>query len=782
MKSSPIAIKRWFITKVILITTLYIGMSNPTLSAQVSGIVWLDNNANGQQDADETSFAQTIPGFGAPNMALYPTGSTDLIDFIVLDEESNGHYIFENVSNGNYYVCMSKEFLVVGLTVTIPNTGNDSIDSDFDVSPCSYEIVVSDDQHVSRDLGLTGDSAPVDPGNPNDPIDPDTNNEISGIVWLDDNGDGLRNNNESVFAQTVPGFGAPNIAIYPSGSIEPIAVSSLDENSNGRYRFEIPDGDYYMCVSNEFRVLGLSPTIQNAGDDGIDSDFDGSPCTYGISVTEPDTQQRDFGLVGESNIPAEPDASSQISGFVWLDNNADGLQNNDESGFVQIVPNFGPMTVALYPEGSIDAIEVVFLDEGSNGRYLFEDVPAGDYYICTNTVFYQLGLSVTTPNTSDDSIDSDFDFSPCSYDISVTSGQVISRDLGLIGELPAPDGSQISGFVWIDTNQNMRIDDNENGVGAVVEIYALPEKVGSLVKHIASDGSGFYEFTNLPVGEYRVRVIGSSVTSITTRVSDDNANITIDFPVDSGSSPIKVDGSSCTLENALILRIFGVNNGGCAGAGAIILESGSNHLLGGIPRPTQERRLPRFPYNAVIDIYGNGAHIDGISSGSADSSPYTGLGVLLTNVAIDSVRSGAARFSFSHAEVGDISATHDASEVRLSHSKIENVFGGFSFRVNLFSSIVTGNAALASAVNSSIEGTLTAFLFGSQIIDSSVSNLVIPKFGGSNHTIENSTIGGVFINNSIYRAPSSQGNSVEECFNDERVLDPQCLLDLNTGG
>lgn len=404
--------------EVVSVTQVSIEPTVPGAGNQVSGFVWLDNNTDGLQNTGEPGFAQAIPGYRAPSVALYPEGSSEFLDITLLDENSNGQYVFKNVPAGDYYVCISNEFRILDLDVTAQNTGDDEIDSDFDTSPCTYGVTVSAEQGAIRDLGLTGGS--VDPGN---------GNQVSGFVWLDNNADGLLSESEPGFAQTVPNFGAPSVALYPEGSIEFIDIAFLDEGSNGQYQFnDVPDGNYYVCVSNEFRQLDLSVTTQNAGDDAIDSDFDGSPCTYGISVNSGQTVVRDLGLVGDV---IEPVNGNQVSGFVWLDNNGDGLQSDGEPGFAQTVPDFGAPSVALYPEGSTEFIDIAFLDESSNGLYQFDAVPNGNYYVCVSNEFRQLGLNVTTQDAGDDAIDSDFDTSPCSYGITVSADQGVDRDLGL---------------------------------------------------------------------------------------------------------------------------------------------------------------------------------------------------------------------------------------------------------------------------------------------------------------------------------------------------------------
>jgi hypothetical protein len=126
-------------------------------------------------------------------------------------------------------------------------------------------------------------------------------------------------------------------------------------------------------------------------------------------------------------------AGSTVSGFVWLDNNGDGLFSDGEPPFTQSIPDFGGLVLALFSEDSQEPIDVFYLNTNSTGRYAFYDVPAGRYFVCTNTVFLQLGLSVTTQNAGDDTIDSDFDDTPCASDIIISDTRSARLDLGLVG-------------------------------------------------------------------------------------------------------------------------------------------------------------------------------------------------------------------------------------------------------------------------------------------------------------------------------------------------------------
>ncbi len=611
--------------------------------------------------------------------------------------------------------------------------------------------------------------------------DANTGNTISGFVWLDNNGDGLQDQNEPGFAQTVPDFGAPNIALYSTGSTTLIDFSPLDESSNGEYSFEkLPDGDYYACVSNEFRPLGLTVTTPNAGDDAIDSDFDGSVCSYNISVADGQVVMRDLGLVIEI---IDPDTGNQITGFVWLDNNSDGLQDPTEPGFVQTIPDVGAPNVALYPTGSTTLIDTFSLDESSNGEYSFDNVPDGDYYVCVSQEFRSLGLAVTTLNAGDDEIDSDFDFVACSYDISITGGQILMRDLGLVDETIDPDtGNSISGIVWNDANQDTRIDDNEDRVATIVGIYELPEKVGSFVQHIVADQNGFYEFTNLPAGEYKVVAIdGDSESSVTASVSGVNSSVSIDFPVDRAPSIIKVDGTSCTLQNALdtIASLEGdcVRNNEDPNVTHILLEPGSQHPSVGF--------TPAFsPEGHRVNIYGNSASINRFSIQFLSRARAT-----IINASLDYISNGSwyvfGSMSLSHADIDSASSPIDGSNISFDYCKIGNASAGGLDPAFLFinSSIVLGNANPAvQVVNSTIEGTLFTHpnhrIIGiATIKDSNVNQIAVRSPGlfgplGTTglDTIENSTIGGIFISN------YSGADVSEECIDAEGVIDPRCLL------
>ncbi len=1105
---------------IIILAVSVIETSNPLVAAQISGFVWQDNNGNGLLDAGEQGFAQTVPGFGAANIALYPADINQLIDVSALDENSKGRYSFDGVADGEYYLCVSNEFLELGLSVTAQDAGDDSIDSDFDFSPCSYAIVVSGGEVVIRDLGLKPDliggsdpAVPVDQTerveagtgiikglvwldrdgdgrrahflNPdyseipiktrgdysidqvtmelyrlrdetpvktslstvsdattsesnylfenlpageyfvcaredylsrgitgitlkdagsNDDFDndfnasactdiftvnaeqtivtdlglvantvnlirvegscalqnaldaarfsaprggcpatnkteriqillehgsshpgrygigpapddlsgrsrvfisidgeafvdtisvgssigknepfvniknlvvnnifassgmlrvsnvtvnenisangedgglifvsnstlcgshvekrrltkpfgsleeihknnpcfkifdqTDNNNTVSGFVWLDDNGNGLQDAGEAGFAQTVPGFGAPNIALYPADSTELLEFSSLDESSHGVYSFEnVADGEYYLCVSREFLELDLSATTQDAGDDSIDSDFDSTPCSYGIVVSGGQVVSRDLGLTG-GFMPIQPDdpdpvdpveptnpvnsgMGNTISGFVWLDSNGDGLQSVGEIGFAQTIPDLGPVIVELY-DADYNSVAFFPLNESSNGRYQFNNLAVGTYNLCVSQVYRKLKLFITQRDVGDDdTIDSDFFHSGCVLEeIAISNQQGAVFDMGLAGD-GTLSGATISGFVGNDRNNNGFFDDDER-VATVVTLTAYAaEKIGQFIRHAASDSDGFYEFTDLPTGQYIVCVDCEGGTTIV-RISDPNSKITgINRSTESGDrNIIKVDGSTCTLQQALDAFTLDKQVGSCVSTdphdALIVLKSGSVHpAVDHVRFPSQLPPLSRIEPRgnfANVKIYGNGARIESFTS---KSDPVT--------YPTQRLRSDDARII--NASLGSV--TNDQSFVLLRHVTVDNevatigergrrgttpvlfstIGSAFGHSVFLQNSHVLGDALeTRGATKSVIDGTLSAFsgdpLNPVILRGSTITRL---KLSPNPIKIETSLIGGIFIDDFEGKGSDLPGY----CFDTEGIINPHCLL------
>ena len=84
-------------------------------------------------------------------------------------------------------------------------------------------------------------------------------------------------------------------------------------------------------------------------------------------------------------------------------------------------------------------------------------------------------------------------------------------DFGYMEPPPPPTG-QISGRIWMDDNQNGRVDGAENGLSGV-QVNLVRPVDGSFLASTHTDEAGAYHFDQLPARDYMVGVARSSLPS-----------------------------------------------------------------------------------------------------------------------------------------------------------------------------------------------------------------------------------------------------------------------------
>lgn len=239
--------------------------------------------------------------------------------------------------------------------------------------------------------------------------------------------------------------------------------------------------------------------------------------------------------------PTGPTTGS-ISNFVWHDLNRNGLQDSGEQGVS------GVIVTLRYTDGNIvpgrASVTSIF-----GGSYALQNVPAGSWRVGFEIPATRAEFSFTAWMVgSDRSRDSDGGLSDI---VSISPG--VNRtdiDCGLVTTPPPLPGS-VSDFVWHDINRNGRQDSGESGVSGILVTLRNPD--GSLVPNraaIATSGSGRYQFTNVPVGSYRVgfeipisrreytftsRMVGSD------RTKDSDGGLSDVFTVGSGENRTDID-------------------------------------------------------------------------------------------------------------------------------------------------------------------------------------------------------------------------------------------------
>ncbi|UXR74951.1 carboxypeptidase regulatory-like domain-containing protein [Staphylococcus sp. IVB6238] len=245
-------------------------------SYKIGDYVWVDENKDGIQDANEAPLPNTT-------VILYDHNGEE-IKRTVTDE--TGHYLFDQLQKGNYVV---EFFAPEGYTVTKYNQGtDDSKDSD------GYRVNVN----------LTGDDMTIDSGYYKVP-----KLDLGDYVWEDTNKDGIQDENE---------HGIPGVKVtLKNDEGYPIRTTTTDEN--GHYIFKNVTVAHYTV---EFTTPdGYEPTQANQGsDDSKDSDgttVDGALSDHDMTI--------DAGFYKKKY---------QLGDYVWEDTNKDGVQNDNESPII----------------------------------------------------------------------------------------------------------------------------------------------------------------------------------------------------------------------------------------------------------------------------------------------------------------------------------------------------------------------------------------------------------------------------------------------------------------
>ncbi|HEY3230959.1 MAG TPA: SdrD B-like domain-containing protein, partial [Roseiflexaceae bacterium] len=333
-------------------------------------------------------------------------------------------------------------------------------------------------------------------------------------VWLDQNANGIQDTGE-------PGVPGVIVTLYTSGGVQVGAPVPTD--ANGNYAFpDLPPGEYYVVFAAPSGYI-ISPPDQGT-DDSADSDADtttGSTATTTITLGEHDPTW-DAGLYLQVS----------LGNLVWNDVNNNGVVDSGESGIDGVVVN-------LYRDandnGRIDAREFVATQATSGGgQYLFAKLMPGSYLVQLAPSNFTGAGVLTGYRSSTGGIGTNISatgpYEPApgpNNDVnnddngSAVSGQgIVSAPVALTsGGEPANDGdadvnsnltvdfgmflpASLGSIVWYDTDKDGVRDSGEAGVAGV--IVTLYDTAGNSIATTTTDSTGYYQFTDLPPGTYRV--------------------------------------------------------------------------------------------------------------------------------------------------------------------------------------------------------------------------------------------------------------------------------------
>ena len=356
-------------------------------------------------------------------------------------------------------------------------------------------------------------SEPIKVGIAVQPIQPAV---YGNFVWEDTNRDGIQDGGEL-------GIDGVRVELYQDNG-DGICNPSNDTLVNftitmdgGQYIFpNLPAGDY-CAVFYVPPTHDVSPTNANGNmdemvdSDGVVSTFNGFDVTITAVTTLIATEEDytwDQGLYL---------GNGAVGNYVWFDQNSNGQQDEPTSNGINGV------TVTLYDSNN-NPVETQLTTNDVNGNpgfYLFDNLLPGDYSICFTL---PVGATFTTQGAtgSSDPTDSDvngttgctevFTVIPGQYDDSWDAGLIVPSGILSLGDRvwndvdndglyePASGEVGINGVrvnLYRDTNNNGQLDSGDAFVKTTTTV-------------IKSGLPGYYEFTELPEGEYIVEITPSN--------------------------------------------------------------------------------------------------------------------------------------------------------------------------------------------------------------------------------------------------------------------------------
>ena len=478
----------------------------------------------------------TVNLYGCTNgsgIALDPTSVSSSQDCVanggtweLLDSEttdSNGAYLFTGLINGFYYVLVD--------TGTLPGTVTQSAeagDADNDQSGTGRTCGTCDHQWGDTSARLQSanfnsiDAASEDITNVN--FGYNVNPAISGNVWEDFDGDGIRELGDT---------GIMTATVNLTGSNGADVTVNVD--SNGDYEFtNLTAGVTYTITVITGSLPGTDTWTQTAETDTTINNSIVLTPTGGEILTG-----NDFGFTQSG--------SAAIGDTLYFDWDSDGSQDSGEEGIKDITVN---LYADLNENGLYDAGSEPFIastSTNSAGVYGFSGLAAGDYVVVVDITDSDFPANVNMTADPDESGScTSCDHQGASTDLA--SGTTDnSVDFGYV-----PFGNaNLGDTVFFDANgDGTQSGAGETGIANVtVQLWTDDNGDGtySVARTTSTDSSGNYSFSGLPDGTYRVQVApnDSTINSLNYMVS----TTSVFTAVVSGGDVTTLNGTSCSSCN-----------------------------------------------------------------------------------------------------------------------------------------------------------------------------------------------------------------------------------------
>lgn len=470
----------------------------------VGDFVWNDANNNGKFDGGEAPIAN-VP------VALLDGAGNVLATTVT---NANGGYLFGGLGTGTYSVRISAPAGFISSTGQVgspsgpyepaPQTNNNNEDHGttngaviqalpFVLNAPGFNPDNAGFANLRQDFGLF---QPVSVGN---------------FVWDDANNNGFFDTGESPLANV-------SVTLLDGNGVQ---IGTATTDANGNYLFtNLVAGQYIIRVATPtgYTTSTGSPNGSPTGpfEPAAQTNVDNSD--HGTAIGSFVQSIVTLGAAGSANNPDSGGLANlrqdfgffrplSIGDFVWVDTNNNGLLDTGESGLGGVRVDLIDKTGNVLSTTTTDA----------NGNYLFTGLGTGTY-----------SVRITAPTGFASSTGANGAFEPApqtnnnNQDHGTTVGAVIQTPplvLGTPGTGTNPDNGglanlrqdfglfpllTIGNLVWLDANNNGKLDGGEKGI-AGVPVRLLDANL-AVIGSTTTDGTGGYLFTNLFPGTYSVEI------------------------------------------------------------------------------------------------------------------------------------------------------------------------------------------------------------------------------------------------------------------------------------
>ncbi len=477
--------------------------SGPPPLSVVGNRIWIDENADGIQEAGEP---------GVPNVVveLQDDFCTPGVDCPTTITDADGGYIFEEVLPGDYTVVVLSNVP----TELIPIFDEDSGTTGPDMSTT---VTVTPNEYVTADFGYNY-TTKADTDSPSLVTAPGA---LGNRIWNDADGDGIQDPGES---------GIPNITVELwtdanlDGTYTPSGITTMTDEY-GKYIFTgLTPGAYVVNVV-EAGISGAGFVTAPTGDPDADATNTSDP----IMIAPGDVWLGgNFGYQS-AGTPAD------IGSTVFVDVDADGSFNaaND-------LPLEG-VTVALVKDtdgnGIWDVGEPIIAttETAADGTYLFPDLADDDYVVVVTDVENIINDLTNTvdPDGNNDAYSG----------VSLNGVDELAENFGYVPTDHTASKGFIGNMVFLDADGGGDFDPMEPGIEGVI-IELLDANSIAVLATTMTNENGMYYFGNLDDGDYKVKLDATSIpTGLATSFDPDGS-----APADNEGGTVTIAGGSNDLD------------------------------------------------------------------------------------------------------------------------------------------------------------------------------------------------------------------------------------------